>query len=677
MKMDTKPTTDIAQCVEKIFTERQKNRRPLEVKWQQNWENYKRIAKGDTFGDEDDPDRKDEESWRSKIVPAITKQKIVAAVSLVCDQVLAGGKVPISIQESPEDMIYADEMEDADREQAEEAIEEMQYLTTQQLADTQSDKVYARGVLSGAIFGEAWSKQTAITTKRSKYVEIPETISDDPSTTRWEKLVQEIDGPGLEYRSVWDIFYDIEHDSQDKYGLQSCQGILERALMSPYDLRQLKGMDYYYDDAIDRAIKQHGDSDSSIGGEDTSSMRPGLRDLASRNKTIRVLEYWGRLPRRAVESFVKHRKQNRTNDEPEPEMESSSMDEEQGGDEVEVMVVVAGGEVIRFAKTEPDDRPYFRAIWEEDLDSPGGIGVADNTEDAQEMMTNFARQFIDNKRLSGNVMLGVKQRFLLDPITEVKPGMVLDIAEDCEDVRQAIQQVQINDIGQTLLDAIQLAMQFADDDSGIPRVQQGGKNGGAETAFELNQRLEKSGKYLAKVVSNYDDGFLEPWGAAILDWNMDDPECPATKGNYVARATGFSSFQNRLTKLEGLSRLFQFALSNEDVLSRIDIDKMLKAYAELLDQDPDDVLIPIPKAGEEEPPSEAEVLQMEGVRAEVNLKKAQTQRELNEIEMERRKVEIDEMKLEKEIEKELIELGRTTVPNDEVNNKVMASFPRN
>jgi hypothetical protein len=634
--------TGLAYYIREILYKRwAKDRQPLEEKWQRNLNAFKAVSEGQWKKEE-------AEGWRSDTFIQMTKIKILAAWSLVTDMFLQGGKFPFSLQLSPYSDMQLEGMPEDMKANVEQAIEDQISLIHQELQDCQGDQHLMKCVMSSAIYGETYGKKFVQPVQKSYYNQTD--LSDGmglPEFQRFEKVTIEKNQPAWRYASVWDIFRDIEEDD-----LKISTGVIERQWKSPYQLRQCKGQDLYLGDAIDSAIKAAPEPGTqSHTGQDTSAMAPGLRDIKHRSKTIEVLEFWGRVPRKIVEEFESNYKKQLKDtqkgvdkgvrDNPISGLESISQ-YEHDGDEVEVMVMVAGNDVVRFARTDPEDRPYYRAVWETSLDENHGCGVADNMEQVQKVLNGMVRAFEDNKKLSANVILGVKKRFMAKQDGVFQPGKEIEIAEECDDVRQAIQQVTIQDVGETILSGIALFERYADESSQLPKIMQGetAEKKKPDTLGELNMLQQNAGKYIGGVIKNHDEGLIEPIITDFYQYNMDNPDEPQGKGNFVVRALGFSSFQNRVTRLEKIMTFLNLLLGDEELRTIGKVKDLLREVAKALDLDPDDV-VKTDQEQQQDAQQKAEQIAM--------MEQAEQDREE---EIARRQLEVGHMKHQQDLEKE-------------------------
>jgi hypothetical protein len=616
----------LGQFVLKTFSDFKEDRKLIEEKWEKNISAYNReLITKEKEGEGED--------WRSKTFIGITKQKVIAAYSIVKDSLVKDNKVPFFLSCKEEELQDFEQMDPNLREQIDQNKEIMEAKIHDQIKKGKSGKELDKCILSCAIYGESYGKSTIEEVKEEGYEEIDGV---------WQSYSKNYNCPKLENVSVWDIYRDVE--SED---LQYCRGVIHRKLVSPFELKEMSKGEYFLEDQVKIAI---GGNEAYNDPEDTSSLSPAQREISNRKKSIRVLEFWGRVPVALAEDFENRLKKNGVND-------FSMLEdfEENSGNEVEIMAVMANDLVVRYVRIEKNTRPFYRAVWEEPVDGKAGVGISDNIEQIQSVLNGSVRQFLDNKNITGNATFAIKRRLLHNQVKSFKPGQSIEIAEDCEDVRQAIQPLQFPDVGESMMSMINLSLSFADDESSVPRVQQGAGASGQETAFELSQRLEKSGKYLGGVIGNFDAGIIEPLIKFMLEFNMTDPDAEG-KANYKAVANGFTSFQDRLTKIRGLRQALELAQSNETLLKRVKFDQLFKEFTSLLDVDADRWFMN-DKDSEEQDRLEAEnqqrMIQLETAKinaeiakmeAEVALTNAKANAEVGRVQIDAEKLKLEQRK---------------------------------
>lgn len=569
------------------------------------------------------------ESWRSDTFVPITKIKTITAYSVVIDMLLQTTRFPFSLVQSPFDGLVMGKYPPNFQDDLEQNIQDMESLIHQQLQDCNADLELMKCVLSAAIYGETFAKRYIHEVKRNYYEEVsyaPEGFDDtEGQFTTYEKRTKNVLSPGMQYVSVWDVVRDLEVDDPRK-GV----GIFFNEAISAYELRLKQGLPYFIDANIDTAIDQAEDPGTTTSPQDTASEPPRYRDLDFRHKTIQYREYWGRIPLKIAEDFEKDM-ENKTGF-------VSDTDFENDGKEVEVTVTLADDEVVRYSRMNPEEtRPVYRTVWELDLDGQGAIGVPDNVESLQTVLNGAVRTYEDNKKLSANVMLALKPGMVKDWDKGFEPGKSIEINKSVSDVREAIQQIMIADVGESLLNLISLMERYADEASQIPKIQQGvvANKQKPDTLGEMQMLQQNAGKYIGGILKNFDEGLIEPIITDFFEFNMDDPDIDSGKGNFIAKALGFSSFQDRVTRLEKLMRALQLALSNELLASETNLRKLQEEIYKSLDIDPQVVL-----KTEEEKAQDAQEAQAAQEAAMEQQRVIQAEAMANELKMEAGKTDI-------------------------------------
>lgn len=601
----------LEEYVSKTFKEFQTDRKDLEVKWQGNIDAFNKELQ--TRWKKNEGGKSEKDSWRSKRFIGITKQKCEAAHSIIVDTVLQGGKIPYFLDQSDLDQqkIESESTEVKDAEDQNKEI--MTANINEQLKECKAKEQFSENVLSAAIYGETYGKTSVKSVKKSGYGY----IADEDGIQKWSKVSESYDYPKYEALSIWDVFRDLESDD-----LQTGRAVIHRQMMSAFDLRKMSNQKFMLKRRILDVISSlSGDADE----EDTGSLSPAKREIKNRRKKITLIEYWGRVPAKLAKKFEMEidAEDKKKNGDFSVVMNDIHEVDEEDGKEVEVMIMMANHTIIRYVKTDAGERPFYHSVWDKPIDGVAGCGVSDNIIEIQELINGSVRAFEDNKKLTGNLILALKRRYLLDQKQEIEPGTTIDLSEECDDARQAIQQVQFTDVGESLISMINMAQQFADDESSVPRVQQGAGGSGRETAFELSQRLEKSGKYLSKIIGYFDEGIIEPVISYFLDFNMMDEKSEG-KGNYKVVANGFTSFQNRVTKLAGIRQAIEMIQSDERLNNKVKIEEIYKEFTELLDIDTDRWFMN-EEEDEARKEQEAQILQLQQRQAELEVQKLESE----------------------------------------------------
>lgn len=551
------------------------NRSTLQAKWERNRQAFLAIAEGQWK-------EKEAEDWRSDTFVRITHRKVMAAFALVLDNLLQGGRIPFDLVPASEPAMDSPEQ----TAMIEEAIDDMKGLIDEQFQECNADRSLMKAVMSMALYGRTWAKKTVqditkTSYQQNQYAGISDLSRLPQGVVGFNRAMEQRISPSWDYLPVWDIFWDMETED-----LKAGAGIIHRRLVSPWWLRQKKGKPYFFDDKIQTVLSNATKSEtaSSSAEKYTDSLAPVLREIKYRQNTIFYAEHWGRVPKTQVENFESDLK-NSTNLQELPTLVFN--EQEESGDEIECLCCVANTEVVRFARTETRQRPFFTALWEDSLDEGTGNSVADNLEDVQFVLNGAVRAFEDNKKLSCNVVFTLLERAFVNPPKSVTPGMILLLKNLVEDVNKAFGTIQIPDQGESLLSLIELMEKYGDEDGMIPKISQGMQEQTDQTAFETAQRIAQAGKYVGSAIRNVDEGLIEPIATDFFDYNMDDPSVSKGKGNFKVKATGYAGFQDRILRVQAIQRLLGILLSNPGLTSFGKYRPILEDIANASDVDPE------------------------------------------------------------------------------------------
>lgn len=593
----TNPSALAEYLRDNIYDKLRKEREAtIEPKWQKNIDAFNAVVNSEYWKEGET------EGWRSDTFIKLTKQKIVTAYSMIVDIILQGGKIPFSLLPSPWDTMVFKDLPEEQKKRLEDDIDEMEDLINQQFQDCSADREMMKNIMSGAIYGETIGKKYVHEVIRTGYKKIslaPQGLQDQQGQyDRFEAFKKTKDAPAYRHISNWNFFRDLETND-----LQTGLADIERDLVSPFWLRKKKGQPFWIDDAIDRAIKnarKPGDTSSTGSTSDTSSLPPFLRTITNRHNTIENLEFWTRVPTEIVEQFEKDLKKKGHF--------TTDIQLEYDGNETEIMAVMSDAEVTRYAKAEEGKRPFYRVEWEMKPDHAEGIGVADNLEDVQKVLNGMIRAFENNKKLSANVMGAGKSRLMPDWDGSFKPGQFIEVAEEVDDARMAFQQIIVADVGETLLSGIALFERYADESSMLPKLLAGSvlEKQKPDTLGELHMLQQNSGKYLGSVIKNFDEGIIEPVVTDFYHYIMDDPEVEKGKGNFIAKALGFTSFQDKIIRVQKIMQAINLALSDDRLAQEVKFRDLLEEIYKALDLEPSQIL----KTPDEKQQEQEQQLQM-------------------------------------------------------------------
>lgn len=537
--------------------------------------------------------KKDEaKGWRSDTWVGYVRVKIWSFYSVMMDTVLRAGKLPFTLDPSPNDENYMTPEMLQDRDAR---LEKMTDKIESQLAARNADRTTMREWLSGGYYGMAFSAFNIEDVESVEYKMVLPNGMDVAEATKfvpYEEIVQYARHematasepvPGHRYVSVWNMVWDMDADGlQPKDG---SEGYAERIKSCPYDLRSLEGPGYI-EDAIERVIKESRNRENQTSDV---AETPGKEALRERKKTIERYAFYMRVPEKIAMQFEQDLRRGGDDVFSLNPIEDTEEAEESGYD-VEVIGEIADQHIIRYIRNDTGKRPHKLWTVEQNLDETTGTGIADNMESVQGALVGMIRAFEDNKKLSANVTAALKARYFNDPgqTKDIWPGKTYDIADDCDDVRKAIMPIVFPDVGESLMSGISLMMQLKDDVSMIPTIMQGFvlPKQKSDTAYEMRQLTENAGKYIGQAIRNYDEQQLEPKIQDIYDYNMIYGDDEACKVNCKVKANGFTSFQNKEMRGMRMRDLLAMVLSSELLLPNVKIRPHLEPIYESMDEDP-------------------------------------------------------------------------------------------
>lgn len=552
---DASTRSDLASYVQGILTEAKANRTKIQKKWLRN---YAAANVDDNF----DPDTwkekesKKKKNWKSDSYLDVTRQKITAFMNLATDVAFKGGKVPFMLDPDPQYLTQG-----VNPFMVEQAVEMNQALIHRQFTGTKAIRELSRMLLSGAVYGEYYAKKYVTDMVEDKAVEAAPGV-----------VVKDVRRPptaAVEYVSVWHLWWERESGSIDK-----AEYVFHRSMMGNRNLRRFGAENPF---AIKSNIKAVLDKSDNRARQtqtpaDTATLPPGQRTVPHRTRPTENYEGWLWVPRDAADQFEKD---NRIVQEPQLDaMERTEQDtpaspdglgadgEKDGSDRVYVLVWLCEGQIIGYCR-EPGDHNFIGEQFETCIDALYGRGIADNIEAWQKGLNGAIRSFENNTKLIANMILAVKrEKMKNNPEDAIDEGGIIEIdPEVTGGVNEAMQQVVFQDITGPLIKAIEMFSSFADLASNMPRIQQGQQSDNAQTAFELNQRLQQSGKYVGSIISTFDR--VIAWAVqGLYDRNMMDPDNGVPKIPCAVKALGFTSFENRFLRLQKLVQMLQMVLAD-------------------------------------------------------------------------------------------------------------------
>lgn len=632
------PNTEAGRYLRKVGERWHHERGDLETKWNTNRDHFNRVFKK-VFKS------KDGEGWRSRAVPGYLRQKVMTAYALMIDLMLQNGRIPFAMKPSRrlrhqagfDNEIYA-----ASVQRAQDRIQD-------QFALCRADRAFMSNIFAGALYGRTWAKKTRGIFSEAGWEPVPipgvrDMHSINPDTLSYRSYMSEYTGPAWEYVSNWEMFADPEWDHPRD---PNSTGTFQERLVTPRWLRDRRQGDYYIPHNIDLVLRNVTRAQFRQDKQDTDTLPPYLRKIVNLKRLITYREWWVWIPREIAEQTEKELVDLGRGRWAPPTLNEEA---ENSGDDVYVMCCTANDEVVRWAKVNPNEFPFFMCDWDKAVDEPMPNGVADNAEFAQNLLAGSIRMYINNKRLACNVQHAANTSIFKNPPKEVEPGTVVHLKGSTDDLKKGWQQIITEDVGENLMGMIRLGLQFGDEDTLIPKIAQGLDDDKDKTAYEVSQQLSRSDKYTGSVARNYDEALIEPIATEFHRDNMEDPDIQDGQGDYVVEAQGFQAVQDRIYRVSIYRQLLDLALSNPELARRAKIGPMLDHITRAMTVDPNDVWL-----SEEELPDPAAAgptpEEQEAMAVQTDAARAKAEKDIAGAEAARLKAQTDAAKVELEAER--------------------------
>ena len=378
----------------------------------------------------------------------------------------------------------------------------------------------------------------------------------------------EVRVPRIEFVSCWDFYPDPSATS-----MEECEYVIHRHRLNRSELRQLRNMPYFNEDAIREAIQMGA---NYVEKDYEAQLRDDRRADEDIGNDYEVLEYWGIMDAEyAREVGIKLPK---------------SVDDL---DEVQINAWICGNTVLRAVVNpfEPYRIPYHAFPYERNPYNFFGIGIAENMDDSQQIMNGHARMAIDNLAMSGSLVFDVDESALVGGQSmDIYPGKIF--RRQAGMPGQAIHGVKFPNTSHENMMMFDKFRQLADEQTGLPSYSHGqtGVQSMTRTASGMSMLLGAASLNIKTVVKNLDDFLLRPLGEAYFQWNMQFHEGQLdVEGDLEVRATGTNSLMQKEVRSQRLTMFLQTAQSPA-IAPFVKISKLISELAYSLDLDPDEIL---------------------------------------------------------------------------------------
>lgn len=348
----------------------------------------------------------------------------------------------------------------------------------------------------------------------------------------YEKAEVQSIRPGSKWVDVWNVFPDPSCGNDHQRG----SGIFERRPTSAKELRALVGLPGYDAAAIAQV-------------------------LAEKPRRIRVAE--GKLAQEGCEAYELWEYHGEIEPDEFADLSSrTGLTDEEGAPLAahQVVAVMVNNRIIGALKPWcEDDFVYDFYVWNEDEGSPFGFGLPHRLESQQRVVTAAWRQLMDNAGAAAGGQI-VVNKHLISPSNgrwELEGRKLWFGREELDDVRKAFSVFEFPSRIEELLKVVEVALQFADQESMVPTLMQGDPGSAPDTVGGQVLLLNNANSPLRYKVKRYDDCVTRPHIKRYYDWFMSRDPDEEIKGDFEVDARGSSALIERDLQNQAMANVAQ------------------------------------------------------------------------------------------------------------------------
>jgi hypothetical protein len=391
------------------------------------------------------------------------------------------------------------------------------------------------------------------------------------------------------------------------------KGIYEREQMTGRQVRELAKQPGFMKDQL-RKVLEEGPKRAAVFQEMKDDDQ---RDVA--RATFEMWTYWGEVDHEDLEAA------------------GVKMGEKDPLRSVSACVVMINNTVVKAFPNpmEGGDLPYDFYVWEKVADSVWGYGIPYLMRAQQKVLNAAWRQMMDNAGVSSGPQIVVKPNTIqpADKQWQLSARKIWYATDDVDDVSKAFATFEFNSHQGELANIIKMAMELADQETGVPTIMQGEQGAAPDTVGGMQMLMNSANVVLRRLVKQFDDMVTRPHIRRYYDFNMLYNENEEVKGDFSIDARGSSALLVRDVQNQAFLNLLA-AATNPVFGVYLDPQKLFEKALQAQHIDPaevfksEDELEKLKEAqaqGQEEPPDPR--IQAAQIRAEADMAKVQAQNE--------------------------------------------------
>lgn len=251
-------------------------------------------------------------------------------------------------------------------------------------------------------------------------------------------------------------------------------------------------------------------------------------------------------------------------------------------------VWVCCGKVIRMELENIEghfETPYARAVWKRDPSSPFGFGHPLLLSASQQVVTATYHMILDNAALTSGTQVAMYKKHIqpIDGDYTIRPNKVWLLTDPNADIDKAIKFFNPTNNIQNIMPVLQLARQFADEESSTSGVAAGLPSPElADTATGAREMRQMSTTLLDFLSEDWDDEVTEKIVRRWYAWNMQYGTKEEIKGDYVIDVKSSSEFKNKAMYVRELERLSMEVAQNPHMADAVNVDELYRARLALM-----------------------------------------------------------------------------------------------
>lgn len=250
-------------------------------------------------------------------------------------------------------------------------------------------------------------------------------------------------------------------------------------------------------------------------------------------------------------------------------------------------VWVCCGKVIRMELENIEgyyETPYSCSVWKRDPSSPYGYGHPLLLADAQQVVTSAYHMILDNASLTSGPQVAMYQKYIqpVDGNWNLSPNKAWLLTDPTVDINKAIQFFNPTNVIGEIMPVLQLARQFADEESATMAF--GGLQSPQATESATGSLLMQhaSTTLLDFMAEEWDDQVTEKVIRRYYAWNMQYNPKEEIKGDYYIDVRSSSEYKNKQMYIRDLERLQMETAQNPMMAMAVNSDELVKARLALM-----------------------------------------------------------------------------------------------